>query len=202
MRGVTAIRIIAGMTLQNLAVYLGVSKSLLSMVENGQRYLPQAALYKLTQLQMAFNTMPAGYRKATEASSTPKYDGVRIGRATKSGHSLHLSQLKYELVRMESKHAAIQEAICLLSWALENMSLPAGSAERTALEFQLFQLKRKVPACSGQKHSVLRAKIALLEELVEKVEVPEETILPARILQLPMLNRSNLPRLSSFMGTG
>ncbi|RYZ24025.1 MAG: XRE family transcriptional regulator, partial [Sphingobacteriales bacterium] len=81
--GITRIRVKLGWSQQQLACYLGISKSMISMIENGNRQIPPAAFLRLCELERLFNTRPellgkGGAMPVFQESADEKF--IRQGR--------------------------------------------------------------------------------------------------------------------------
>ncbi|MBC7936489.1 MAG: helix-turn-helix transcriptional regulator [Rhizobacter sp.] len=173
LRGVTAVRVKMQMTQLAFAHYLGISKSLVSMVENGRRSLPAAALVKITQLEMAFDTARKGHAIMMPATiainETADQQYIREGR--EAINRLDLARLQYRLKRMAEKYASSTNALQYLEWA---MKLRAPSQESGGLELAKQQLMIKLRRCIEPAQAKLKGKIAMLEIILRAGKQPPQ----------------------------
>lgn len=165
--GITAIRVQQHMTQAELALYLGVSKSLISMVENGHRSLPLSALKKLADLQIRLckaRTAGESDVPSTVVMESPRETTMRPYR--KRANRANLAYLKSSLVRMTDRYDSIQQAILQIECLLR---FPAG--EESVFDIKTWtrhtnQLQQRLDNCGLYAQAKLRGKIAMLETMV------------------------------------
>ena len=143
LQGVTAIRIKLGLTQLALAQYLGISKSLVSMVENGHRSLPTAALIKISELEMAaadaaIRTKGKSMILHKSHTADPRQElRVNIDR-------LQQSQRQYRMEKNNEQYSRIAGAIIVVQSLLDHPGF-SGDAVWVKHEEALF---KKLKKCS------------------------------------------------------
>ena len=197
--GPTAIRIKMGLTQLALAKYLGISKSLVSMIENGNRSLPLAALLKISELEIHFAQLTASGNDA--ALTLPVYQESAtektIRMSKEKANQLRLSQKKYELKWMAIKQQEIIRPIRQLDVAMAFENQYGAPGDNNPLAMSRKALLKKLKRCDQQAIAKLEGKIARLEIVIgsytanplqeitsENSNIPEpELSVPAPALQ-------------------
>ncbi|RYY44789.1 MAG: XRE family transcriptional regulator [Chitinophagaceae bacterium] len=162
LRGITAFRIVAGMTQQVFAQQLGVSKSLISMVENGKRKLPTPALLKLSRLEIKYHADINASRAASDQQSCPFDDRPlkNISDAAERSKIIRVQELKYELIKVRHRQQEMNTAARIL-----NELIPAAIADNDrgaelALKMQAAILQVKQPLFNSIVQQKIEARIA------------------------------------------
>jgi transcriptional regulator with XRE-family HTH domain len=159
LQGITAIRVKAGITQLALAQYLGISKSLVSMVENGRRKFPLAALLKLSELELQFQQqqgseipfkLPAYTQSAAEASMRRLKESIKRN---------YLKQLQYRLKMMEELH---EETLASLQY-LHRMQKDTAGITFNILELEKRKLLKRLERCDETACATIKGKITMLE---------------------------------------
>lgn len=172
LRGVTALRVKLGISQFVFAQYLGVSKSLISMVENSRRHLPLAAMVKLSQLEMHFHeqgTLPA---VAETDSSTGEIASLRkIARQCRENiNRLRLSQLGYELQQLKATRQETLEALQHLEAMLTYAAADPNCNSLFFLQQEKRRLLKKLAGCDALAQAKMEGKIAMLEIITASYE--------------------------------
>ncbi|RYY63834.1 MAG: XRE family transcriptional regulator [Chitinophagaceae bacterium] len=179
--GPTAIRIKMGLTQLALAKYLGISKSLVSMIENGNRSLPLAALLKISELEIHFAQLSASGNDA--ALSLPEYQESAtektIRTSREKANELRLSQKKYELKWMAIKQQEIIQQIQQLDIAIAFESQYGAPGDDSPLVISRKGLLKKLKHCDQQAIAKLEGKIAQLEVVIASYAVNSPHEIPA-----------------------
>ena len=165
--GVTRVRIQLGMTQEMLALYIGVSKSLVSMVENGNRQLPVSALKIIHDLEKALQH-PAEAAPATpikkEVAATPLDSWQQAQLNIKQ---LRLKELQYEYNRMASRYEQLAKSSGHIRHLLSMPGHKASSRATRLLVFQLGKLCDKMQTCNDAARTRKQWQMALLEQLIK-----------------------------------
>ncbi len=92
---------------QELAAYLGVSRSVISMYERGERTLPTAALIKLSELEIALGKITRS-KKALPATAAPDRATCRkLLQADLADRNWKLQRLQRQLLKMQEAHQQV-----------------------------------------------------------------------------------------------
>lgn len=170
LQGITAIRVKMGITQQRLAEYLGVSKSLVSMVENGRRRFPFHAFMCLAKLEAAFQNgeiqLPdATVFKRPDQQECPYQCAIRKARERKK--EIALEECRFKLMMMEMKYEELMDQLRHLRTVQQ---FDPGSFDGRRLEPGIKQLMKKLKSCDIQAQAVIRGKMAMLEIIVASFE--------------------------------
>ena len=161
LQGITAIRVKAGITQLALAQYLGISKSLVSMVENNRRSLPLAALLKLSELEQQFQ------QGSETPFRLPVYQESTVEAATRSLKETvkrsHLAQLQYRLHKMELLR---EETLASLQY-LHRMQPATAGLPFTIFEREKQKLLKRLKRCDEMACATIKGKMAMLEMVLE-----------------------------------
>jgi transcriptional regulator with XRE-family HTH domain len=168
LEGIAATRIRLGMSQQAFAIELGISRSLLSRVENRQRTLPTATLVKLAVLEMALVT--------TDKTSGPGYSmpGKDIGghsplstvNFTKTTCQLEVVTLQARLRHMMTRYAQAIQSLSHIDKLMAAAENEVGRFASVYLHVHRYNIRRKINKCNPAAQAALRYKIALLQAAV------------------------------------
>ncbi len=192
--GVTRVRIHLRMTQESFALYIGVSKSLISRVENGKRQLPVKALHKICDLEKDWHFIVEAEaatlqkKEAATAKTLDKLQQIQLYR-----RQLRLQELQYEYKKMTERYGQVTTASGLVKGLLNRCGHEAGSRERTILEFQLFKLDQQLKSCCYATRVNKQNQIALLEQLLNGEQVNEQKTMS----DIGMLRRPLLPQIAA-----
>lgn len=140
------IRAYYGLTQEQLAIFLSVSKGYVAMAEIGRRTLPTKTLVKLAQLEMLQTTQPLNtvtQKAKTQLQKTDKAD-TKVLQRYADDCSIQTLAMQRQLSKMEEKHKQAIHALQLVEqWqqhgiANKKDTLWLNSIESTALK----QVKR------------------------------------------------------------
>lgn len=145
LRGVTAVRVKLGLTQLALAQYLGISKSLVSMVENGHRNLSSASLAKLAGLETGIDIeqLPG---EESPTDQTPLREPAQVDsfrNARKKINALYILELQYRLNIMNNRCTEITGSLLKLERLLQ---MQAGQANQVLVQ-QHKLLCKKLKSC-------------------------------------------------------
>lgn len=170
--GITAIRVKAGVTQAAFARYLGISKSLVSMVENGRRSLPSAALTKLSELEIqfqqqptlgTFSQQPVFRESATVTSRRQLQEPVKRSR---------LMELQYRLKRMELLR---QETLVALQY-LHHIQTGTTGFTFISLGREKRRLTKRLGRCGETARAAIEGKITMLEIVLESYKMDKHNV--------------------------
>ncbi len=192
--GVTRVRIHLGMTQQMFAQYLGVSKSLISMVENGNRQLPAKAMMMICELEN-------GLESTTEsAEAMPQTIAASAANPANSWQQaelyvkqLRLQELQYDYARMNRRYEQLAKSLAHIGQLLNMPDHAASSRGRKILEFQLFKLGQQLKSCDYAARAKKEFQIGLLEQLIKGEEQTQE----ATTSNMELMPRLHLPKVAA-----
>lgn len=198
LRGVTALRVKMNVSQAVFAQWLGVSKSLISMVENGNRSLPTAALIKISELEIAWEakTQQSVILPYTEPArpESPRRQQIRTSR--ENNNRRYRSILQYRLARMKESWQAVLQGFQLIELAMTSHGKDIGSPSYSALQLATLQLHQKLRRCNTQEQAKLEGKIAMTEIVIASYQpassAPTEEITGGLLIattHLQLLNR-------------
>lgn len=192
--GVTRVRIHLRMTQESFALYIGVSKSLVSMVENGNRHLPFKALEKVCKLEqdwqsiVATETAVAEPREAAAAKTADSWQQAQL-----RAKQLRLQELQYEYKKMTARYEELMKTATHFQQLLNMPRHEPGSRERKVLEFQMFKLDQELKTCDFAARTRKKYKIALLEQLIKGEDVKQR----ANSLDIGLIRWPLLPQIAA-----
>jgi transcriptional regulator with XRE-family HTH domain len=176
MQGIGATRLRIGMSQEAFATELGISRSMVSMSERGERRLPMSALAKVSALEIRIAA-------AAMISSKEQMHPMEQCEGILNEHSPFLFKYKAESCRLaaDSKECKLQVMIARynqLRRSLDELELlvktcPADtdSFQSRKLRFLQTELGFKLNRCSVAAQNALRTKIALLRSEAELHEM-------------------------------
>ena len=176
------------------AHYLGVSKSLISMVENGNRQLPAKAMNIICELEN-------GLESTTEtAAAMPESVKVSAAKPANSWQQaelyikqLRLQELQYEYARMNRRHEQLAKSLAHIRQFLYMPCRAASSRGGKVLEFQLFKLGQQFKSCDYAARAKKQFQIALMEQLIKGEEQAKE----ATTSNMELMRRLHLSKVAA-----
>jgi transcriptional regulator with XRE-family HTH domain len=157
MRRIKHTRQIFGMTQQQLADYLSVTRSLLALVEQGRRHLPTAAILKMATLEQSLQSnLPY---KAESLQKQAAKDMAQI--KTHAKKCLQKAEReKARLLLLQQKHQRCMQALVAMG-QLQQTNL----AKKDSLLLELLETKtlKKMNRCGYAVQVVMQLRIAALE---------------------------------------
>lgn len=167
--GVTAVRVALGLTQLALAEILGVSKSLISMVENDKRRLPVKALVRLAEMEKAVAFSRQQSRKLLLEESAAE---IKKKQVTHQLRCLDLGLLQYRLKKMRASYVENCSILADLAAYMEG-------SERSKEKFAGFMLRQQYKiTCARikrndlQQQAKLQGRIAMLEIMIAAYTEP------------------------------
>ncbi len=165
------------MTQEDFAVYLGISRSLLSLYEKGLRSLPTFALIKLSNLELLYQQMMQ--KKLTVKTIRTAHRDVQkhddnVRKAFQLNHKLcgyKMFQLQRQLEDMIDKHNKAKVWEDIMEVMLNDLQQDGQkSKERILMEKQQQHIIKKLVRFGNASQAKLRAQIEVLkaEEQVNK----------------------------------
>ena len=184
MKKALAIRTQLDLTQDMLAAYLGVSRSMLNMYEQGKRKLPTPALIKLGRLEMAYHAgmLAATNRAGDDATASIKNISEIVQnlqrRATACRRQAAELDRKLQLAQQESRH--LHTVIQLPELLKGNNSTTANTAaDKLWLEI-LEEKARKQSAQSAAEKFILQHRLLLLLNEAAAHEAAIDRLQPGR----------------------
>ncbi|WP_026976873.1 helix-turn-helix domain-containing protein [Flavobacterium tegetincola] len=121
-----AIRNAFGVTQMQMAVYLQVTRSQLTMYENGKRDLPLAALVKLSEMEVFLNVL-----EATPNSTSMPFEDVQLEKAAVVLEK-YLNEAAFQLLALQKQLDTMQKAYrqngqllqCIAALEIKNTAVP------------------------------------------------------------------------------
>jgi len=161
-QGIGATRIRLGLSQQDFAIQLGVSRSLVSKVENRVRSLPLAALAKLSALETVLAGAPVHHGMAGKEQGTSEQAAFYL-HSKGMDYCLEIQRLQYRLNGMEAGY----QQLCRSLQTIETLlATDAGKEARLGqgfLQLQRHSISRKLIKCALPAQAALRQRIALLQ---------------------------------------
>jgi transcriptional regulator with XRE-family HTH domain len=183
MSGIKIIRDYFGLTQQQLAVFLNVSSSMLSMAEIKQRLLPTHALIKLNLLD-AHMQQPQATAMHKAVATQVKQHTVHY---TKQMQALH-KELQYKtalhkkkMEAMEKQYGQAVQTLALVT-ALRQKNSKAPAAKKDIIWLQL--IEKKATITLKNTHPVRQAQAQIKMELLQQEAAALETLLQKNTQQL------------------
>ncbi|MEO8769973.1 MAG: helix-turn-helix domain-containing protein [Ferruginibacter sp.] len=156
-----------GLTQDQMAEQLGISHSMVKMIETNKRFLSSVALIRLASLEIRLAALPEAGKSALPACVKELYDnaGKDYAQLTKS-HELNCTYkamiLENKLEKMQADHEELVS--CLHS--MEAISKTQYDESSDPLTYNLLlnrtRLLQKLSRCSPQEQAIARNRIAML----------------------------------------
>ncbi len=164
-----------GLSQQQLADYLGISRALLSLVEANQRSLPTNASIKETQLIQAIQhdaQEPLLQLVQFTTQQNESFQKILLQRKAEVVYELALAKRK--LKKLELQYQQAVKALHTANYLLSNLPIGAkNKLDKLWLELLLEESMQKLEACGEVAQQKLQLKIKLLEKemalLLEKI---------------------------------
>ncbi len=159
MKNANTIRTQLGLTQKEMAHYLQINRSQLTMYENGKRDLPTQALVKLADMELFLINY-----KAQQQNETMAHEAAQLQKA-EAIVAQHQKELAYQQLllqkKLESVQYAYQQNIHLLQFVsyLEQKKSPAAVADKSWLQAMKSNAIGKIEA-NGLHHQA-KIKLAL-----------------------------------------
>ncbi len=161
MRSMKRLRETLGLSQEQLAIYLGVTRSLLSMAEMGKRSLPVKAFVKLSELEKSLRSN-VQYKAASLQQHATADAAVVRSHAKKC--MARAAGIKLQLTALEKNY---QQCLTALLATGHLMSLlpegEAGKKDRLWLELLELQTLKKMKDCGNAAQVILQLRINALE---------------------------------------
>jgi transcriptional regulator with XRE-family HTH domain len=171
MKGLKNIREKLGLSQQDMAHWLGISRSLVTLVELGSRSLPSAALIKLSELEIKiadfekeqgtvekttdeayFTTSPAENIDDTKIHTHPRlvFEQEKANRALR------------QLTRLKNKHAVLHRQELLIKHIMNNSNGQTSLKEKLWLDMVYHAACFKASKYDEAKQLSLKAKVMFM----------------------------------------
>ena len=181
MNGIKMIRLKLGLSQQQVAEWLGVSRSLVTHYEQESRSLPSHAVLRLARLEILVDKMQkekmAGRFNAKEYRSAPERN-ARLQRAIKLNAAYcgrKADKLRRELGELRLAHAQTIEWLQTLEWLLSEQEPGSESMEKEWLQLQYNQALKKLERCDETEQLKIIIKLAPLEAMEKLTAAPVST---------------------------
>lgn len=154
---------------EDFALYLGVSRSLLSLYEKGLRSLPTPALLKLGSLETLYNhSMQKKFivpENKVASRELQKHDEKmrKLFQLNKKKCQYKIFQLEHQLNDMIDKHARAKAWSELLTVLLEVAAVEKSNKDRRLLEVQQDSVIKKLVRLGNASQAKLRVQIEILK---------------------------------------
>lgn len=166
MRSLKTIRENFGLSQEQLAIYLGVSRSSINMAERGTRGLPTAALGKLALLQKSQQTNIVYRQKALQQRAAK--DAAEIKRYLKKCQN-EILLLQKELTLMQEQYGQCINVMQALEHLLQaTPALGKPTKEQLWLEILEAETVKKMANCNHGKQVILQLQIKALAYQVQE----------------------------------
>ncbi len=148
---------------QELAAYLGVSRSVISMYERGERELPTAALIKLAELEMALGKLTRS-KKALPRTAVPDRASCRkLLQTHLADCDWKLQGLQRQLKVLEASHQQLHSRAQVLQ-VMQACSGPGcNKREATWLELQCHVNEHELSCLQPGQVYMLQHKVSMLQ---------------------------------------
>jgi len=175
MQGLGALRMRLGLTQEAFALELGISRSLVSKVENKCRTLPTPALVKLAALEIKLTEAgktagPAMLQSMAEEQAMKDQAALRM-YCLASNFRKKADRLQHQLQLLESSYGQLRLCLQNVEWLLHSGSVTSGQGQGY-LKMHRSILARKLTRCNLPMQVALRQKIALLRAAADQQQEP------------------------------
>jgi transcriptional regulator with XRE-family HTH domain len=167
--GFTATRLRLGLSQQQLAMQLGISKAAVGMAETGRRNLPVAALFKLAELEikMANATVTTSVNTGSNTDKQTIQDSPIQGRSEEIQIrelqcELQIQKLTDSLNKMIVQHKRLHTQLQLLDSVIQSDPESTGNMLGLCMHLHRERVARQLAKCCPTEQALLRNKIALL----------------------------------------
>lgn len=161
-----------GLTQEELAALIGVTRGLLSMYESGRRQLPTPASIRLAELHLllqqpaTIKAVPAALQKREAAllAKTEKQLNARAQRA-----AMEAARAARLLDKMQERYRLLQQKMLLIQAALP--TAPPDTLQKTALLYMEAKLMDEMERCAPARQALVaykRAACTALEQAALK----------------------------------
>jgi transcriptional regulator with XRE-family HTH domain len=177
MNSLKTIREKLGISQEQAAQWLGISRSLATHYELGTRSLPAAAFVKLSKL---YNLVSAfemrekdkgGKAAGNSGKDEKKPDALH---ALLAGEPGKFQQLHRQLAIYESKHAVLQQQLMLVQHVIDSTAAEAGEKEKLWLNMLYHGINHRISKFDESKQLKLKLKIVERSLVATKAQRQEE----------------------------
>jgi transcriptional regulator with XRE-family HTH domain len=164
--GVTATRLRLGLSQQQLADHLGISRTSIAMAEASGRKLPGNSLLKLARLEikMAAAILPATNSEAGKKRSLPHSTIHTQSFSVREMRSeLRMKRLSYSLEKMKAQYKQLQDQLQLVDAMLEKEAAEPINIDTAGLQVHRNGMLKQLDKCSITKQTLLKNRIELLD---------------------------------------
>ena len=174
MNGLKIIRIKLGLSQQQAAVLLGISRSHVAHYEREMRSIPVDAVTKLASLEIMLANMQQ-HKGAAANKNEPHPNSIKRYELTKKTFQLHAkycglkaNKMRRELTGLQTIHEQTIDWLQAIENFIEELSKDAeNNIQLLWLQAQHQQALKKLKECDATAQLVMEAKIATLDALKE-----------------------------------
>ena len=164
-----AIRKTFGLTQKELAGFLGLTRSQLSVAESAGRRLPEDAAVKCSRLMHAV-TVKKGLQQLPAIQKTQQQELQEKLRNRKNQAALKATQLRYQLKKMKAACQQCTNALLAVQELLPGVPEDRkGKRERLWLELLQLTANNKLNKCGPAAQQLLQLETDLLDAEVEMI---------------------------------
>ncbi|MEO6556273.1 MAG: helix-turn-helix transcriptional regulator, partial [Ferruginibacter sp.] len=150
-----------GLTQQQAADWMQVSRNVIAKYENNLSTLSTGAWIQLIRLSKMVDDLETGEITARHITTDPGVEDPLVSRAADCAYKSELLQIK--LTELQTVHEQTQKWIILIH---ELMLHPKDEQERLWLQWQLGEANLRLSSCGTAAQLILEAKIAALDAVV------------------------------------
>jgi transcriptional regulator with XRE-family HTH domain len=150
-----------GMPQDRMAVYLGISRSILAMVETGTRTLPIVAIERLGKLENTLKNLPVQItpQSHTELQRQAAEQRAALGKQSKN-HRRQAEQAKLQLKQMTKASTTCLQSLKFVAAELAKLgNSEDDQLQRLNLELQQMETWKKLESCGAGAQGLLQVKI-------------------------------------------
>lgn len=153
-----------GMSQERMAIYLGISRALLAMVETGNRTLPVNAIIKLGQLEAVLNNLTANPTPSSLAEMQRQASEHRaVLNKLYASCTREIKAAQRQLAWMQDQYEGCMRSLQLVAYELAKLgNSEADQLQRVNMELHEQETLKKLQQCGPGAQGRLRHKINVL----------------------------------------
>lgn len=157
-----------GLTQEELAALLDITRGMLAMYESGRRQLPIAASEKLATLyqllqQPVGKSMPAASVQRRQDTQLAKAEKLLKARARKA--ALEAAHAASVLDKMQQRYRQLQQKMILIQTLLP--ATPQATLQQSALQYMQARLTHEMERCAPARQALMACKMEACTALEE-----------------------------------
>ena len=174
MNGITAIRKKLGLNQQQVAEWLGISRSLVALYEREERKLPHSAVVQLAALEIALygiqqTRLTAGHKQQSNPHSFQRHEYAKrsLNRQAKAC-GFKAAKMRMKLITLKTAHEQMAEWLeAIESLILQLPKDPGNNMKLLWLQAQQQMALKKLQECDPAAQLIMEAKIAVMDAAKE-----------------------------------